>query len=244
MDFTRIDELHTHLKTLRPLNAGEVQRLQEQFVIDNTYNSNAIEGNSLTLRETALVLQEGITIAKKPLRDHLEAIGHRDAFQYMLQLVDAQEELTEKVIKDIHSIVLMHDQANKGIYRRLEVMIMGADHQPPEPYLVPVQMKQLIADYPDMKERLHIVEAVAALHVRFESIHPFIDGNGRTGRILLNFELMKAGLLPVNIKFADRMAYYDAFDTCRRANNYDAMAALIAGYEEEELQRYIHIIEQ
>ena len=105
-------------------------------------------------------------------------------------------------------------------------------------------MKQLIADYPDMKERLHIVEAVAALHVRFESIHPFIDGNGRTGRILLNFELMKAGLLPVNIKFADRMAYYDAFDTCRRANNYDAMDALIAGYEEEELQRYIHIIEQ
>ena len=113
----------------------------------------------------------------------------------------------------------MHDQANKGIYRRLEVMIMGADHQPPEPYLVPIQMEQLIADYPGMKERLHIVEAVAALHVRFESIHPFIDGNGRTGRILLNFELMKAGLLPVNIKFADRLAYYDAFDACRRANN-------------------------
>ena len=243
MDFTRIDELHAHLKTLRPLNAGEVARLREQFVIDNTYNSNAIEGNSLTLRETALVLQEGITIAKKPLRDHLEAIGHRDAFQYVLQLVDAQEALTEKTIKDIHSLVLMHDQANKGIYR-LEVMIMGADYQPPEPFLVPVQMEQLIADYPGMKESLHIVEAVAALHVRFESIHPFIDGNGRTGRLLLNFELMKAGLLPVNIKFADRMAYYDTFDTCRRAGNYDAMATLIAGYEEEELQRYIRIIEQ
>ena len=188
-------------------------------------------------------MQEGITIAQKPLKEHLEAIGHRDAFLYMMQLAGTDEPLSERVIKGIHSLILINDRENKGIYRRIGVMIMGAEHQPPEPFLVPVQMERLVGDYPAIREQHHILEAVAALHVRFESIHPFIDGNGRTGRLLLNFELIKAGLLPVNIKFADRAAYYDAFDQCRHAGNYDAMTCLIAGYEAEELQRYIHIIE-
>ncbi|WP_196590379.1 Fic family protein [Pectinatus frisingensis] len=243
MDFTQINNLSAKLKTLRPLNAGELKRLHDEFIIDNTYNSNAIEGNTLTLRETALVLQEGITIAEKPLKDHLEAIGHKDAFQYVLQLVDKNELLSEHIIKDIHALVLMNDAANRGVYRRLPVRILGSEHTPPQPYLVPVQMEQLVADYTAMKDNCHIIEAVAELHARFETIHPFIDGNGRTGRLMLNFELMKAGLLPVNIKFTDRYKYYAAFDAYHKDGNAHVMAELIMKYETEELEHYIAIIE-
>lgn len=239
MNFARVDELQKKLRSLRPLNATELARLREQFMIENTYDSNAIEGNTLTLRETALVLQEGITIAEKPIRDHLEAIGHKDAFEYIIMLADDQSPLTEQVIKHIHSLVLMNDAQNKGVYRSVPVRIVGAAHEPPLPYLVPIQMEALIEEYDDMKSREHIIKAIAEFHIRFEGIHPFIDGNGRTGRLILNLELIKAGLLPVNIKFADRRKYYDCFD----ADLPGMLAELIAGYEVEELEKYIAMLE-
>ena len=245
MDYARIDELRSRLKTKRPLNAAEIKRLRDEFIIENTYNSNAIEGNTLTLRETALILREGITIAEKPLREHLEAIGHRDAFEYIISLADASAELTERVIKDIHSLVLMNDARNRGVYRGVPVSIVGAVHTPPQPYLVPVQMEALIRDYEGMKRGKHIIEAIAEFHLRFEVVHPFIDGNGRTGRLILNLELIKAGLLPVNIKFADRRKYYDCFDSYyNNGRTPEALARLIAGYEVEELERRIKILDR
>ncbi|WP_101698660.1 Fic family protein [Clostridium minihomine] len=244
MDFTKIDQLQTKLKTMRPLNAAEIKRLRDEFMIENTYHSNAIEGNTLTLRETALILQEGITIAEKPLREHLEAIGHKDAFEYVISLADAGTPLTERVVKDIHSLVLMNDAANRGVYRNLPVTILGALHEPPQPYLVPVQMERLISDYKDMKASKHIIEAIAEFHLRFEGIHPFIDGNGRTGRLILNFELIKAGLLPINIKFADRRKYYDSFDSYYgESHSAEVLTQLISGYEIEELEKHIRILE-
>lgn len=242
MDFKNIDELSAELKSMRPLNAAEIKRLRNDFIIENTYNSNAIEGNTLTLRETALILQEGITIAEKPLKDHLEAIGYRDAFDYILTLSDKKTPLTEKVIKDIHSLVLMNDAQNKGVYRSVPVAILGAAHTPPQPYLVPVEMERLTADYSAAVKTKHIIEAVAEFHLRFESIHPFIDGNGRTGRLILNLELIKAGLLPVNIKFTDRRKYYDCFDSYAADGNSADMLQLIASYEVEELERYISFL--
>lgn len=243
MDFKRLDELAAQVKAMRPLNQAELKRLRDEFVVENTYDSNAIEGNSLTLRETALVLQEGITIAEKPLKDHLEAIGHRDAFEYVVSLADEKKPFTERVLKEIHSLVLMNDRENKGVYRSVPVKIMGAQHTPPQPYLVPVQMEQLIADYEDMKKRLHIVEAVAEFHLRFEGIHPFIDGNGRTGRLILNLELIKAGLLPVNIKFTDRRKYYETFDAYYgESGSPEMLVELIASYEVAELERRIVIL--
>lgn len=244
LDFTRIEELRNKLKILRPLTSTELKRLQEEFSIVNTYNSNAIEGNSLTLRETALILKEGITIGEKPIKDHLEAIGHRDAFEYVISIVDINQPLTECVIKDIHSLVLMNDRLHKGIYRDVPVMIVGAVHTPPQPYLVPVQLEGLLIDYETMKREKHIIEAIAEFHLRFEGIHPFIDGNGRTGRLILNFELIKAGLLPVNIKFTDRRKYYDCFDYYySNGHTPEALIELIAGYEIEELEKYIGILE-
>jgi Fic family protein len=205
--------------------------------------SNAIEGNSLTLRETALILKEGITIGEKPLKDHLEAIGHREAFNYVMSLAEADSPLTERVIKDIHSLVLMNDTLNKGVYCGVTVTISGALHTPPQPYLIAPQMEALIADYAEMKRDKHILAAVSEFHLRFEAIHPFIDGNGRTGRIILNFELMKAGLLPVNIKYADRRKYYDCFDAYHgEEHTANALTSLVGEYEREELKRYIGII--
>jgi len=243
MDFTKIDELRRKLQALRPLTQTEIQRLREEFVIEDTYNSNAIEGSSLTLRETALILKEGITIGEKPLKEHLEAIGHRDAFAYMAGLADTNAALTERVIKEVHSLVLMHDPLHKGVYRSIPVTIAGAVHAPPPPYLVPEQIAQLLADYPAMQQRRHIIEAIAEFHLRFEGIHPFIDGNGRTGRLLLNLELIKAGFLPVNIKFADRRKYYECFDHyCANGHTAQTLAALIADYETQELERYIAML--
>lgn len=240
----KIDQLYNKLKSMRPLNQAELKRLRDEFMISNTYNSNAIEGNTLTLRETAMILQDGITIAEKPIKEHLEVIGYRDAFEYIESLTKQGTPLTERTIKDIHSLVLMNDAANKGIYRRVPVTILGALHTPPQPYLVPVKMEQLLTDYEEMKKVSHIIEAVAEFHLLFEGIHPFIDGNGRTGRLILNFELMKAGLLPINIKFADRRKYYDCFDSYFADNNNPSqMIELVVGYEIEELEKYIAIIE-
>lgn len=243
MNFSKIDQLKEQLASLRPLNDTELKRLREEFMIENTYNSNAIEGNTLTLRETALILQEGVTIAQKPIKEHLEAIGHKDAFEYVVTLADTHSPLTERVIKDIHSLILMNDANNKGVYRSVPVRILGANHTPPQPYLVPVQMEQLIADYETMKREKHVIEAIAEFHLRFEGIHPFIDGNGRTGRLVLNLELMKAGLLPVNVKFADRALYYSCFDEYYSdQRSADPMIKLISKYESEELQRYIALL--
>lgn len=244
MNFTEIDNLKDKLTSMRPLNRAELQRLREEFIINNTYNSNAIEGNTLTLRETALILQEGITIAEKPVKEHLEVIGHKDAFEYIITLADANTQLTEKIIKDIHSLVLMNDVKNRGVYRSLPVTILGAEHTPPQPYLVPAQMEQLITDYNMELNTKHIITAAAEFHLKFESIHPFIDGNGRAGRLILNLELIKAGYLPVNIKFTDRRKYYDCFDEYAQRGSVESLAGLITGYEAEELKRYISMLEK
>lgn len=243
MNFNRLDELAAQLRGMRPLHDTELKRLRDEFIVEHTYDSNAIEGNTLTLRETALILQEGLTIAEKPIKDHLEAIGYRDAFEYIVSLADAGTPISEGVIKEIHSLVLMNDRQNRGVYRRVPVTILGALHTPPQPFLVPEQMEQLLADYEGMKNRLHIVEAVAEFHLRFEGIHPFLDGNGRTGRLILNLGLIKAGLLPVNVKFADRRRYYDAFDVYYgEEHSAGALAELIAGYETAELEKRIRIL--
>lgn len=244
MDFSRIDELKHKLSAMRPLNKTELKRLHDEFVIENTYHSNAIEGNTLTLRETALILQEGITIAQKPLKEHLEVIGYKDAFEYVVSLANSNTELTERVVKEIHSLVLMNDLENRGVYRSLPVTIMGAVHTPPQPYLIPVQIEDLFNDYKVIKQKKHIIEAVAEFHLRFEGIHPFIDGNGRTGRLILNLELIKSGLLPINIKFSDRHKYYDCFDQYYSNNHtIENLSLLITNYEIAELERHIKILE-
>ena len=240
MDFTHINELKNKLKSLRPLNESEIKRLREEFMIESTYNSNAIEGNTLSLKETALILQQGVTIDGKHIREHLEVIGHKDAFYWMLDLADAKTSLTERVIKELHSLVLMNDAANKGTYRTVEVAIVGDNHNLTPPYLIHEQMEALLSGYEILRRDKHIIEAVAEFHLRFEGIHPFIDGNGRTGRLIMNLELMKESFLPVNIKFTDRNTYYDCFGSYyNNSSASEPLTRLIMAYEEEEILRYI-----
>lgn len=241
--FTQIDLKKEKLDACRPLTPGETARLRDEFMIEFTYNSNAIEGNTLTLQETALVL-EGITIDQKPLKDHLEAVGHRDAFVYVQQLVSNKVPLEERIIKEIHSLVLMDQPEDKGIYRRIPVRIMGAAHELPQPYSVPKKMEQLIEDCNKKRGTMHPLERIAWFHLVFEGIHPFIDGNGRTGRLIMNFDLMQNGYPPVNIKFTDRKRYYDAFGDYYRDGDADSMVMMIGHYVEERLDRYLEVLSQ
>ncbi len=238
---SRIDEKKAELDTLSLLTAGEVARLKNEFLIEFTYNTNAIEGNTLTLQETAMVL-EGMTIDRKPLKEHLEVIGHKDAFEYMLQLVQNRVPLSERIIKEIHSLVLIDRPDDKGVYRRIPIRIMGAKHVPPQPYLVPVQMEQLMGRHEELGKTMHIVERAALFHLQFEGIHPFIDGNGRTGRLLLNFELSLAGFPAINVKFTDRRKYYDCFSAYYETGSHEQMALFAGGYVEEMLDSYLKIL--
>lgn len=242
-NLVKVDELKQQLAGLRPLEGSALIRLQEEFMIESTYNSNAIEGNKLTLRETALLLQEGITVAGKSIKDHLEAISHREAFEYMINASDSGAQLTERLIKEIHSLVLNHDTRYRGIYRDIPVRILGASHTPPQPYLIRPQMEALILDYHGEMNELHPLESISLFHLRFEGIHPFVDGNGRTGRLLINLELIKAGYLPINIKFTDRDKYYACFDSYYGDTaTPDTLTNLIIDYEIAELNRYIDIL--
>lgn len=238
--FAEVDALKAELDKRRPLTQGELHRLRDEFLIEYTYNSNAIEGNTLTLQETALVL-EGITIDKKPLKDHLEAVGHRDAFLYVQELVKNKVPFSERIIKQIHTLVLMDRPEDRGVYRHIPVRIMGAYHIPPDPVLVPEQMENLVAEFTGNKKR-HPIEAAALFHLKFEGIHPFVDGNGRTGRLILNLMLMQAGYPPINVKYSDRKRYYDAFDAYYRDNITDTLIKIISDSTIEQLKNYLQTV--
>ena len=237
-----VDYKKEKLAAMRPLTAGEVERLRDEFMIEFTYNSNAIEGNTLTLKETAMAL-EGMTIDKKPLKDHLEAVGHRDAFLYVQDIAKKDMPLTESVIKNIHALVLMNRPEDKGVYRRIPVRIMGAYTESVQPYLIESKMTELLATDNERKGALHDIERIARFHLEFEGIHPFIDGNGRTGRLLMNLELIKCGYPPINVKFADRKRYYDAFDAYYKDGNPNKMIDMIAEYVNERLGEYLAVLE-
>ena len=235
-----IDRKKNELDSRRPLTAGEVERLNEEFTVEYTYNSNAIEGNTLTLRETDMVLR-GLTIDQKPLKDHMEAVGHKEAFDFVRELVQNNTPMSERVIQQIHYLVLADKREDRGVYRRVPVRIMGAQHEPVQPYLIQPRMEQLMLSYAESTE--HIVRKLARFHIEFEGIHPFIDGNGRTGRLLVNLELMKAGYPPIDIKFTDRVAYYNAFDEYHVKGKLNAMEKLFAGCINERLDQYLTMLQ-
>ena len=236
-----IDMKRERLDKTRLLSPGEVKRLQDEFMIDFTYNSNAIEGNTLTLKETAMVL-EGVTIDQKPLKDHLDAVGHKDAFLYIEDIAKKDVPLSESVIKNIHSLVLMNQPEDRGVYRKIPVRIMGAFTEPVQPYLIEPKITELLAVNEERKETMNVVERIARFHLEFEGIHPFIDGNGRTGRLIMNLDLIREGYPPINVKFTDRRKYYDAFDAYYRDNDAGAMTDLVAEYVSERLDEYLRIL--
>lgn len=238
-----IDAKKAELDRRRPLTSGEVERLRKEFLAEFTYNSNAIEGSTLTLKETAMVL-EGMTIDSKPLKEHLEVVGHRDAFLYIQDEAKKRLPLSISLIRNIHSLVLIDRPEDKGLFRSIPVKISGALTEPTKPYLIVQKLTELLAENEKRKKKMHPIERIAGFHLEFEGIHPFIDGNGRTGRLLMNLELIRMGYLPIDVKFSDRKKYYDAFDSYYGNKDADVMTELIAVYINNKLDHYLKILEE
>lgn len=226
--FEIIDDLKAKLDQHRPLSSTIVKNLHEDLILRWTYHSNAIEGNTLTLLETKVVL-EGITIGGKTLREHFEAINHRDAILYVEDIIKRQEPFSEWQIRNIHQFILKNiDDENAGRYRQQNVLISGATANPPDHTLLNDKMAQFIDWYNRDAHKLHPVERAAKVHADFVAIHPFVDGNGRTSRLLMNLELLKAGYPPSVITVENRLAYYEALDQWMANDNTGPFIHLIA----------------
>lgn len=235
----QIDEKKALLDNKKPFSRHTLESLREKLMVEWTYHSNAIEGNTLTLSETKVVL-EGITIGGKTLREHLEVINHREAIGYIEEIITRPEALSEWQIKNVHSIVLKGIlPESAGVYRRENVFISGAEHIPPDYTQIPAQMAELMEWYAGEAQALHAVERAAILHSWFVKIHPFVDGNGRTARLLLNFELMKNGYVPIIIKKEQRVEYYDSLDFSHVKGDYSSFIKLVSHVLEETLGFYL-----
>ncbi len=226
-NFGVVNSLKAKIDSKRPLDINTVKSLRDSLIVDWTYNSNAIEGSTLTLSETKVVL-EGITIGGKSVIEHLEAINHKEAIMFLEELVRADSILTEWDIKSVHAIILKQiNDEYAGKYRKSNVIISGATHVPPKYEQINMLMEKLIYDFNHSWNKYHPIAQAALLHGEFVKIHPFIDGNGRTARLLLNFVLMKNGFTPVIIKKENRLAYYDSLDLAHTTKDYTNFIKLI-----------------
>lgn len=239
--FDEVDNLKKELDSKRPIPKETLKSLKESINLEWTYNSNGIEGNTLTLRETQVVL-EGITVGGKSIKEHLEAINHEQAILFLDELVKDNEPITEWNIKNIHGLILKEiDNENAGKYRGENVTIKGAIHIPPDYIKVPELMEKLILNY-ETWNNYHPIIRAALLHGELVKIHPFIDGNGRTSRLLMNLELMNSGYNPVIIKKEDRLKYYEALDKAHTTGNYTDFVKLVTKLEVEMLKKYLELL--
>lgn len=239
--FDEVDSLKKELDSKRPIPKETLKSLRESINLEWTYNSNGIEGNTLTLRETQVVL-EGITVGGKSIKEHLEAINHEKAILFLDDLVKDNEPISEWNIKNIHQLILKDiDNENAGRYRKENVTIKGATHIPPDYLKVPELMKKLILTYNTWSEYHPIIQA-ALLHGELVKIHPFVDGNGRTSRLLMNLVLMNNGYNPVIIKKESRLKYYEALDKAHITGNYTDFVKLVTKLEVEMIKKYLELL--
>lgn len=241
---SEIDKLKKKLDKFRKFDS---YRIAQALELEYTFDSNRIEGNTLTLKETDLVVNEGLTISGKSMREHLEAINHKEAIEYVKHLIEKKTSINEREVLAIHNLILRGiDQPNAGVYRKVQVMIKGSSHTPPQPFLVGKQMEDYFHWYNSNKEKFHPIVLAAEMHERLVTIHPFIDGNGRTARLVMNLILLKHGYVIANIKgdSKSRMSYYDALEKAQTQKNKNEFVELIAEVEMNSLTRYLKIIGQ
>ena len=239
--FDEVDNLKKKLDSKRPIPKETLKSLKESINLEWTYNSNGIEGNTLTLRETQVVL-EGITVGGKSIKEHLEAINHEQAILFLDELVKEDNPITEWNIKNIHQLILKEiDNENAGKYRKENVTIKGAAHIPPDYITVPELMEKLILNYKTWSIYHPIVKATL-LHGELVKIHPFIDGNGRTSRLIMNLDLMNSGYNPIIIKKEDRLKYYEALDKAHTTYDYTDFVKLVTKLEIEMLKKYLELL--
>ena len=241
-----VDVQKEQLSALRPLPEEALKKIQDALDIEYTYESNRIEGNTLTLQETALVVNEGVTISGKSMREHLEAINHAEAISYIKDIAKQDIEISERTIKEIHALILHGiDRENAGRYRTVPVMISGSTHMPPQPYLIEKQMEDFILRFKQMEaEKVHPVLIAAYLHDELVRIHPFIDGNGRTSRLLMNLYLLRNGYVIITLKGSNdaKVNYYKALEMSHTEQLPEDFQKLVIEAEIAALQKYLSIM--
>ena len=227
------DSLKEEWIKLKPLKGTQLQKMNEYFRLNYTYESNRIEGNTLTLQETHLVINEGLTIGGKSMREHLEVVNHSEAIEYISEIVQNKVDFTERILKQIHYLILKGiDRENAGVYRSIGVRISGSSHLPPEPFLLNRMMEEVFEYYQKNKNLLHPIILAAEMHEQIVRIHPFIDGNGRTTRLIMNLILIQHGFPIANIKgdLNSRLAYYQALENAPKedkASFYELVAQTV-----------------
>ncbi|WP_333695099.1 Fic family protein [Flavobacterium sp.] len=240
-----LNEIDALKKVLDQKRALDSYRIAQALELEYTFESNRIEGNTLTLRETDLVINEGLTVSGKSMREHLEAINHQEAIGYIKQLMEKGFSFSERELLTIHNLILRGIiPEDAGRYRRVQVMIKGSSHMPPQPYNVAKEMEDYFIWYETHKNKMHPVVLASEMHERLVTIHPFIDGNGRTSRLVMNLILLQHGYVIANIKgdYDNRMKYYTALEIAQTNGNKEDFLLFIAQIEKESLERYINII--
>jgi Fic family protein len=229
-------------KIKKDLPEATVKSYMQSFELEYTHNSTAIEGNTLTLLETKVVIEEGLSVGGKHLREIYEVINHYKAYQYIKKCISEDLILSEEIIKNIHNI-LMENIIPGGIYRNVDVYISGAEHTPPSPTEMYQQIKNFYIDLVE-KKFANEIELAAWTHAEFVRIHPFVDGNGRTARLIMNYQLMKNGFLPISIKKESRLEYFNTLEEYAVKGNLEPFIEMLSILEEEQLDRYLNMKKQ
>lgn len=226
----KADSYKQKISSARPLAKEELKSLDDYFRVGFTYSSNALEGNTLTISETKILLEDGITVGGRPLKDCYEAVGHGTAYDFMLELARQQDMyITEDTIKKLHRLFYQKVDADQaGQYRSIQVFISGTDYIPPSAEDVPQLMSHMVDQIRSSRTTLHPIELAAMAHKRLVDIHPFVDGNGRTARLLMNLILVNAGYGVVSIPPIWRNDYINTLSTSRRQNDMEPFSKLIA----------------
>lgn len=243
MDYKLLLQLKENaLQIRKELPAKVLSGFDNSFNIEYAHNSTAIEGNTLTLIQTKAIIEDGLSVGGKLLREIYEVANHAKAFAYVQKCVAEGKPLDEPTVKDIHSLLMENIQIG-GVYRNVEVRITGAAHKPPAPSEMYRQVKNFFADL-TYRTDLNAIELAAWTHAEFVKIHPFTDGNGRTSRMIMNYQLLSNGFLPVSIAKENRLEYFDALEIYAVNGDLAPFAEMIAGLEQQRLKEYISISEE
>ncbi|MDL2313830.1 Fic family protein [Desulfovibrio sp. OttesenSCG-928-C14] len=238
-EYAALDAMKAWLDAMRPLPPATAKSLRDDMILRYTYHSNAIEGNTLTLMETKVVLEDGLTIGGKSMREHLEAINHREAIAFLEEACRDDDALSERLVKELHQLILKGiDNANAGKYRQQNVLISGAGFNPPDFLHVQEHMEAFIRWRQEESPRLHPVERAARVHADFVNIHPFIDGNGRTARLLMNLELLRAGFPVAIVPVEERSNYYANLDAAAVRGDYAPFARQLCELVAKGFEQY------
>lgn len=240
MNYERLLKKQAQLIQIRKNNTENLfDNFDKAFEVDYAHNSTAIEGNTLSLIETKVLLEDQISVGNKSLREIYEVVNHNKAFSYVKKCISDNKTLDENIVKDIHSI-LMENILVGGVYRNVEVRITGAKHKPPAPSEMYYQIKEFFSNM-NSKSDLNPIELAAWTHAEFVKIHPFVDGNGRTSRLIMNYQLMSNGFLPVSVNKEDRLEYFNHLEEYAVNGNLSPFIDFVAELEEQQLDEYLSI---